>query len=197
MMKKFSHINKTAGDAVRRYPELFLSFCSHISHLFLWFGLVCAICAGCSNQDGSEAIRALIEKGAAMAEDHDIAGILALTTEDVRAMPMDLDRRGIKGVLWRTFKYYGPMKILYPRPKIELNEVGDQASARVPFLIVKKEQTFPGLYQLRDDPLAWLEAIGDNADLYKLSLTIIKQDGDLRVQRTLIERFTGMGFDTE
>jgi len=132
-----------------------------------------------------------------MAEDHDIAGILALTTEDVRAMPMDLDRRGIKGVLWRTFKYYGPMKILYPRPNIELNEAGNQASARVPFLIVKKEQTFPGLDQLRDDPLAWLEAIGDNADLYKLSLTIIKQDGDWRVQRTLIERFTGMGFDTE
>ena len=80
-----------------------------------------------------------------MAEDHDIAGILALTTEDVRAMPMDLDRRGIKGVLWRTFKYYGPMKILYPRPNIELNEAGNQASARVPFLIVKKSRHFQAL----------------------------------------------------
>lgn len=110
---------------------------------------------------------------------------------------MNLDQRGIKGVLWRTFNYYGLLKILYPRPKIEFNDAGDQASARFPFLIVKKEQMIPGLDQLRDDPLAWLEAIGENVDLYHLSLQLIKQGGRWRVRQTAIERFTGKGFDAQ
>ncbi len=151
----------------------------------------------CSEKDDTKALRDLIHKGKTLAEANDIAGILDLATEDVRAMPMDLDRRGIRAVLWRTFRYYGPLKILYPRPKIKVNDAGDHASARFPLLIVKKEQTFPGLDPLREDPLAWLDAIGEHADLYHLSLTLTKSSGKWRVRQSTLQRFTGLGFDAD
>lgn len=62
---------------------------------FLPAFLLWAICAGCSSSDDGEKIRTLIAKGAALAEAHDIGGMLELASNDVRAMPMDLDRRGI------------------------------------------------------------------------------------------------------
>lgn len=111
----------------------------------------------CTKKDDSVQIRELIATGAVLAQDHNIGGLLDLTTEDVRAMPMDLGRNGIKGVLWRAFNYYGPLKILYPRVFVEIQEGGNVAQAQTPFLIVKKEQTFPGLDKLRDDPVAWLD----------------------------------------
>jgi hypothetical protein len=156
--------------------------------------VACALWAGCSNRGDEGDIRALIADGAALAEAHDIAGMLALASADVRAMPMDLDRRAIRGVLWRTFKYYGPLEILYPRPVVEIDDHVNEASAQLPFLIVKKDHPFKDLEGLRDDPMAWIDAIGDAADLYRLRLEWIKQDGDWRVDRAFLERFSGAGF---
>ena len=151
---------------------------------------------GCSSSEtDSEAIHRLIDAGAMLAEAHDVAGLLALTTDDVRAMPMDLARSGIKGVLWRTFKHYGPLAILYPRPTLAIDEDGRHASASVIFLIVKKEHSLPSLEGLRDDPMAWAEAVGETADLYRLKLSVVKRDDDWRVHRATLERFTGLGFD--
>lgn len=149
----------------------------------------------CSRPADDEKIRTLIAKGAASAEAHDIAGILELATGDVRAMPMDLDRRGIKGILWRTFNYYGPLKILYPRPDVEIDEDGNAAAVRLPFLIVKKELDFPNLESLRDDPMAWIEAVGETADLYRIRLSFTRQDGAWLVHQAILERFTGVGFE--
>jgi hypothetical protein len=149
----------------------------------------------CSAEEDAVTIRALIDNGAALAEAHDISGIMELASADVRAMPMDLDRRGIKGVLWRTFRHYGPLTILYPRPALEIRADGHQASARFPFLIVKKEHTIPGLERLRDDPAAWLETVGETADLYRFRLEMVREDGDWLVNRAFLERFTGMSFE--
>lgn len=151
------------------------------------------LCLSCSQQDNEDRIRALIADGAAAAEAHDIAAILALATAQVRAMPMDLDRRGIKAVLWRTFRHYGPLAVLYPRPVVTVDE--STARASVPFLIVKKEHPFTELGTLRDDPAAWLEAVGDAADLYRLQLAWVARDGGWRVNRATLERFTGTGFE--
>ena len=60
---------------------------------------LCAALTACARQDDEEAIRALIAEGAAAAEAHDIAALMAMTTDAVRASPMNLDRRGIRGVL--------------------------------------------------------------------------------------------------
>ena len=156
--------------------------------------VVGSLCAACSRPDDGEKIRALIANGAMLAEAHDIAGMLALASEDIRAMPMDLDRRGIKGVLWRTFNYYGPLSILYPRPAVEIKNDIDEAWAEFPFLIVKKERNIPGLETLREDPTAWIEAIGKHADLYHLRLLLVQHKGDWLVDSVHLERFTGAGF---
>lgn len=166
-----------------------------IINFFLPLITACAICSACSDQDDADKIRELIEKGASLAEAHDIAGIMELASEDVRAMPMDLDQRGIKGVLWRTFRYYGPLNILYPHPAVEIKDDIHEASVQLLFLIVKKEQKLKGLEGLRDDPMAWAEAIGETADLYRLRLRLTRQAGDWLVDRAFLERFTGMGFE--
>lgn len=157
--------------------------------------VVCSVLLACAGKDDTAAIRELIAKGKALAEAHDISGLLDLTTDDVRATPMDLDRRGIKGLLWRTFNYYGPMNIVYPRPDIEIQKNATDASASFPFLILKKERTLPGLEALRDDPKAWIDAIGENADLYRLQLQLKRQDRKWLVNRVGLERFTGLGFE--
>lgn len=163
-----------------------------IRYLLLGF---CLLCATCAEKDDETTIRALIDKGAVLAETHDIAAILDLTTGDVRAMPLDLDRRGIKAILWRTFNYYGPLRILYPRPSIEVKGEYNEASAQIPFLIVKKEQTIPDLEGLRDDPVAWIEALGDAADLYRIRLVLARQNGDWLIDQVFLNRFTGVGFE--
>lgn len=157
--------------------------------------LCLSVFAACAGQDDEQIIRAIIDKGAALAETHDIAGLLSLASADVRAMPMNLERSGIKTVLWRTFKYYGPMTILYPRPAVEIDAAGQNASARVPFLIVKKAHPFKDLEGFRDDPAAWVEAIGESADLYRLQLQLTNQNGDWRVAQVMLERFTGRGWN--
>lgn len=152
-------------------------------------------CTSCSREDDAQQIRALIATGVDLAEAHDISGILALATEDVQATPMDLDRQGIRGVLWRSFKTYGPIRVLYPHPTIDIDDAIKAASAQFPFLIVKKERRLPGLDRLRDDPAAWLDEIGEHADLYHLRLQLILQDGDWLVDRVFLERFSVLGFE--
>lgn len=156
--------------------------------------LVLATWTACTRQDDEEKIRALIDDGAQLAEAHDISGILDLATENLLAMPMGLDRRGVKAVLWRTFRHYGALKVLYPRPSVDIQDDAGMALARLPFVILRKEKTVPGLDELRDSPVAWLEKIGGNADLYRLELQLIRQDDDWRVDRVTVERFTGSGF---
>jgi hypothetical protein len=152
-------------------------------------------CMSCSGGDDADKIRAQIARGAELAKAHDIGGLLKLASKEVVAMPMNLDRRGIRAVLWRTFNYYGPLAVFYPHPEIEINAAAGEASVRFPFLIVRKEHDMPGLETLRDDPVAWIEAVGDKADLYSMQLDWIKRDGEWVVDRAFLERFSGGGFE--
>jgi hypothetical protein len=151
-------------------------------------------CFACAGGDDGEEIRRLIETGAGLAEDHDIGGILDLATRDVVAMPGDLNRTEVKGVLWQAFAHYGRLKVLYPRPAVEIAADPTRAAARFPFLIVSTDQAFPGLERLVDDPLAWVREAGQSADLYRLNLQLVKQDGEWRVNLARLERFSGTGF---
>ena len=152
-------------------------------------------CVSCSRGDDVASIRALIEKGARLAEAHDVQGVLNLADQDLKVMPGKLGRREAKAALWRTFKYYGSMRVFHPRANVEVNEAGDRALARLPFLIVKREQGHPELEQLPEDPLAWVREVGEYADLYRLKMGLMKRDGDWLVSRATFERFTGMGFE--
>jgi hypothetical protein len=148
----------------------------------------------CSSKDEETAVRELVKKGATLGEEQDIKGLMNLTTEDFLALPGELGRQETRRILFMAFRHYQDFKILYPRPSVDLKPDKRAASAVFPFLIVKKETAFPKLKELYEDPQRWLEAVGENADLYRLNLDCVKQNGDWLVKQVRVERFTGLSF---
>lgn len=143
----------------------------------------------CAQKDDAAAIRALIKKGAQLAEDHDVGAILELATADVVARPGQHNREEIRRIIWAAFMHYGKLKVLYPKPSVDLSDTQNRASCRIYVLIVKKEQTLPNLKELYDDPKRWLEAVGENADLYQMNLQLLKKDGTWLVREAYLEGF--------
>jgi hypothetical protein len=150
--------------------------------------------AFCSPKDDERALRELVEKAARFAEHHDIGGIMDLTTEDIRAQPGNLDRRGARSILFMTFRHYGELKVFHPQPSVDLESGEGESSVSVPFLIVKKDQSLPELKELYSDPKGWVEKAGESADLYRFKLKVSKVDDNWLVKSACLERFTGMGF---
>jgi hypothetical protein len=148
----------------------------------------------CSSKDEETAIRELVKKGATLGEEQDIKGLMNLTTEDLLVLPGDLGRQETRRILFMAFRHYQDFRILYPRPNVELKPDKRSATTAFPFLIVKKETTLPKLKELYEDPQRWLETVGENADLYRLKLECLKQDGDWLVKQARLERFTGTSF---
>jgi hypothetical protein len=153
--------------------------------------------SSCSRGDDVVKIQALIKKGAALAEKHDIQGLLALTSGDFVAFPGGHDRQGVKGILRLAFRHYGPLRVLYPRPGIDLDPANQSALGTVYFLIVKKELSYSGLEALYADPKAWLAQAGENADLYRLKLEFRKTNGEWFVTSARLDSFRGPGFEPE
>ena len=165
---------------------------------WVWLFVLLLIVVGglqsCSSIDEESAIRNLVQKGATLAEEQDIKGMMNLTAEDLLVLPGDLGRQETRRILFVAFRHYQDFKVLYPRPSVDLKPDKRSASAVFPFLIVKKETTLPKLKELYEDPQRWLETVGENADLYRLKLEWIKQDGDWLVKQARLERFTGTSF---
>jgi hypothetical protein len=153
-----------------------------------------SLLAACSSKDEETAVRELVRKGATLGEEQDIKGLMNLTTEDFLALPGDLGRQETRRILFMAFRHYQDFKILYPQPSVELKPDKRSASAVFPFLIVKKEAALPKLKELYEDPQRWLETVGENADLYRLKLECLKQNGDWLVKQARLERFTGTSF---
>lgn len=148
----------------------------------------------CSKEDQAEKIRSLIKKGAELAEKHDLSGLLKFTTEDFIAQPGKHGSLEVKRILWFAFNHYGNFRIIYPEPSVDLGPEGRDGSARVYFLIVKREQSVPKVEDLYKDPKGWIEEVGESADLYRLSLDLLKKNGDWLVKGALLEPFRGTGF---
>jgi hypothetical protein len=162
--------------------------------LFVLLLIVLGGLESCSSKDEETAIRELIKKGATLGEEQDIKGLMSLSTEDLLVLPGDLGRQETRRILFVAFRHYQDFKILYPRPSVDLKPDKRSASAVFPFLIVKKETTLPKLKELYEDPQRWLETVGENADLYRLKLECLKQNGDWLVKKARLERFTGTSF---
>ena len=150
--------------------------------------------SACSREEDVVMIQALIKKGGALAEKHDLQGLLALTSGDFVAFPGGHNRQGVKGILWMAFRHYGPLRVLYPRPGIDLDPAKQSALGTVHFMIVKKELSYPGLEELYSDPTAWLAQVGENADLYRLKLEFRKTKGEWIVSSARLDPFRGLGF---
>lgn len=152
--------------------------------------------AACSKEDDTEQIQNLIKEGAKLAEEHNIAGLLKLTSEDFVAQPGKRNHREVKRILWYAFNHYGNFKVMYPEPSVDLEESSKVASAKVYCMIVRKEQSIPELKELYRDPRGWLEEVGETADLYRLNLELMRKDGNWLVQSVLLEPFRGVGFSS-
>jgi hypothetical protein len=157
--------------------------------------LVLGCILSCSPGDETTAIRELIKQGAALGEEHDISGLINLTSDDFIALPGNVDRRETRRILWLTFRHYGSFRVLYPLPSVDLKPDRRSASAGFPFLILRKDASLPKLKELYEDPQKWLEEVGENADLYRLKLQLIKLDGRWVTKQALLERFTGVSFE--
>ncbi len=153
--------------------------------------------SACSSENDAVKIQALIKKGDALAEKHDLQGLLALTSGDFLAFPGPHDRRETKEILWMVFRHYGPFRVLYPRPGIDLDPAKQSALGTVYFMIVKKDLSYPGLDALYSDPPAWLAKVGENADLYRLKLEFKKAKGEWSVTSGRLDSFRGPGFEPE
>lgn len=149
----------------------------------------------CSREDDVLLINALVGKGAALAEAHDVRGLMKNVTADFIAQPGSRGRAETSAVLLGAFRHYGPLKVLHPRPVVELDPSRKKASATVYFLIVKKELSYPGLEELIQSPSAWLAMAGKNADLYSLKLTLKKINGVWFAASAGLEPFRGIGLE--
>jgi hypothetical protein len=159
----------------------------------VYFILIGSLALSCSKKDDVSLVLHLIQESARLAEAHHVQALMDLTTGDFQATPGPLDRRETGKILWWAFRHYGDFKILYPEPTIDLGSK-DAASARLYFMILKKEGSYPDLKKLYKDPAAWLEEVGENADLYRLTLGFVRKNRDWTVKSALLEPFKGLGF---
>lgn len=151
--------------------------------------------SACSREDDVVKIQASIKKGGELAEKHDVQGLLALTSGDFVAFPGRHNRQGVRDILRIAFQHYGPFRVLYPHPGIDLDPAKQSALGTVYFLIVKKDLSYPGLEALYSDPTAWLAKVGENADLYRLTLEFKKTKGEWLVADARLDPFRGLGFE--
>jgi len=159
--------------------------------------VVCFALISCSRGPSTdeEAILELLDEGVRLAEEHSVKGLLKLTTTDFVVEPGGRDRDETKRIMMLAFLHYGDFKVLHPRPQIDLpSEEVEEASVRVPFLIVRKDQSLPDLKGLYENPKSWLQEVGEHADLYRVELRLIQQNGDWLVRSAHLEGFTGLGF---
>jgi hypothetical protein len=152
------------------------------------------LATSCSEKDDVQAIRALIKEAAEMAEDHNLSGIMELTTEDVVGFPGHHNRLEIKRFIFSAFMHYGKLKVLYPKPSVDLSTPDNSATCMIYLLIVKKDRAIPDVKDLYNEPRRWLETVGENADLYQIKLQLLKKSGKWLVKQAHLEGFKGLGF---
>jgi hypothetical protein len=152
------------------------------------------LASSCSQKDDVQIIRGLIKEGAKLAEDRDVSGIMELTTEDVVALPGHHNRLEIKRLLFAAFMHYGKLKVLYPKPSVDLSTTDNSATCMIYLLIVKKDRAIPDVKDLYNDPRRWLETVGENADLFQIKLQLLKKSGKWLVKQAHLEGFKGLGF---
>ena len=190
----FSARNNDIGGGALSNELPLRSLCRVLSLVFMLPVGLCFFVSACSPKDDVTVIRKIIQKAARSAENHQIADLVGLTAEGFLALPGHHDVRAVKSILFGAFRHYGQFELHYPQPAVDVAADSKDASAVVYFLIVRRNQSIPGLKELYNDPRRWLEAVGEKADLYQLKLQLKKKDGDWLVQQAHLEGFKGTGF---
>ena len=142
--------------------------------------------AGCRKGGDEQAILELIDEAARLAEAHETSEIMDLATDDFVAEPGGRDSEEVRGILQFAFMRYGEMRIVYPKPSIEITPP-DMARAGVPFVIMRAGGPVPDLGGLVEDHEKWLEEASRSADPYHLDLWLLKTSGRWKVAKVHIE----------
>ena len=164
-----------------------------VRHLWSLLPLLLLIPA-CSAKEEAGVIRELVRKSAEMAEAKQVGNLMQPTGAGFVAMPGRRSADEVKSILFAAFMRYGQFKIHYPRPSVEIDPGGNQASATIYFVIVRQNQPLPGLKALYENPRQWLQAVGEKADLYQLKLELVKNKREWVVMRAQLEGFQGPSF---
>lgn len=148
--------------------------------------------AGCREKDDEKLILALIERAAVLAQEHNAAKIMKLTTDTFLANPGSRDAEETKQVLLIAFMQYGSFLIKYPNPTIDIAPTRDMANVKIPFVVIREGALVPDLASLYEDPGKWLEEAGKTADPYHLELRLAKIKGAWLVERAEIQGIRGI-----
>ena len=139
--------------------------------------------------DDETQIRAIIQKAATLAENHDVNGLMDLATGDFTAEPGQKDRQNVRGILFVAFRKYRKFKVKFPRPSVEVEPGGNNAEASTPFMIVRQGGDSPELSDGTDDPAGWLEKVAGVGDVYRIELSFVREDGEWLVQSSSLQGY--------
>jgi len=150
---------------------------------FLFAATLLSGCKGCAQEDDEAKIRALIEKGRTLSEEHDVKGVMDLATKDFTAVPQGMTRQEVSVTLLMAFRKYEDFTIHFPRPSVTVEPSKTEAQANITFIVVRRGEAVPDLGSLVDDPQTWLAKASKIADPYELKLWLVKEDGEWKANR--------------
>lgn len=143
----------------------------------------------CEKETSDEAqIRALVTEAVELAEKHDSSALVELTANEFVAEPGNRNRQDVSGILLIAFRRYGQFEVKHPDYSVSIDENGRDASATIPFLLVKKgQQNKADFDALSADPRSWVDAAtGALGDPYTLEIEFKKLRDEWKVNRVRI-----------
>ncbi len=148
-----------------------------------------ALLTACAKTEREEEVYQLIQQAVELAQGHELGGLMDLTQDGFTADPGNRSSKEVRRILFVTFKRFGRFRIHYPKPSVRLSEDEETAIVKMNFLIATKDDLFPELKLLREDTVAWLEAVDKHVDVYTLSMELGYKSGSWLVTKARITGF--------
>ncbi len=154
--------------------------------LFLTFLAILPACEKESSDE--EQIRALVTEAVDRAQKHDSSALVDLTTNEFRADPGNRNRQDVSGILLIAFRRYGTFQVKHPDYSVSIDENGRDASASIPFLIVREgQQNKTNFDELNANPQSWVDAATSAlGDPYTLEIDFKKLRDEWKVNAVTI-----------
>ncbi len=150
-------------------------------------------CGSCEEPSSDEeSIRALIARAVQACQQHRLSEVIDLTTDDFFIPSRARNRKEVKRALLYAFRRLGRSRLLTPRADIELGP--EPGLARATVYVLRLKTQMPDAATLADNPPEWLEQVADLGDLYRLELSLRKDDEQWLLSQAQAKRFRGLGF---
>jgi hypothetical protein len=146
--------------------------------------------SSCAKTDREEEVYQLIQQGVDLAQENKLGELMDLTQEGFTVGPGNRSSSEVRRILFAIFKRFGKFRIHYPKPSVKLSDDEEIALVKMSFLMASKDQLFPELELLYQEPGAWLQMVDKRADVYTLSMELGYESGSWLVKRARITGFT-------